>query len=52
MKKTLILTCELIIEEKDWFYSHVLRNDLVLHSNDIGDSLGDFKILDVKEVKK
>lgn len=56
--KSIILTLKLTFDEKDWytdkvesdwFFSHVLKKDLVLHSNDIGDSIGDVEVLDVCE---
>ena len=38
-------------EEADWFWNHFLKEELILHSNDIGDSVGDsLKVLEAKEV--
>ena len=38
-------------DEADWFWNHFLKEDLILHSNDIGDSVGDsLKVIEVKEV--
>ena len=55
--KTVRLICDLTFDEsnfegnstseRDWFYSHILKNDLILHSNDIGDSIGELKVIRV-----
>jgi len=39
-------------DEKEWFWNDLLKNELLLHSNYIGDTLGsDFlKVIDAKEV--
>lgn len=57
MMRTVRLICDLTFDqelfygnsksERDWFYSHVLKNDLILHSNDIGDSIGELKVISV-----
>jgi len=40
-------------ESIDWFYNDILKskrkNDLVLHSNEIGDEIGTIKIIKLKE---
>lgn len=38
-------------DEADWFWNYLLKEELMLHSNDIGDSVGDsLKVLEAKEV--
>lgn len=36
-------------KEKEWFYDYILKsrrkNDLILHSNEIGDEIGQIKII-------
>lgn len=34
-------------EAKDWFFDEVLKKGLLLHSNVIGDTLGEIKILQI-----
>lgn len=38
-------------ESKEWFYKDILkskrRNDLILHSNEIGDEIGEIKVLEI-----
>ena len=38
-------------EAVDWFYKDILgskqKNDLILHSNEIGDEIGTIKVLDI-----
>jgi len=34
-------------EEKDWFFNEVLNEDLILHSNDVGDAIGTIKIKEI-----
>ncbi len=42
-------------ESIDWFYKYILKsrrkNDLVLHSNEIGDEIGTVKVLKVTPIK-
>lgn len=42
-------------ESRDWFYNDILKskrkNDLVLHSNEIGDEIGTVKVLEVLDIK-
>ena len=44
-------------EEKEWFYDNILGvgsepiDDLFLFSNEIGDSVGDVRVISVVEVK-
>jgi len=39
-------------KEKAWFFNHILkskrRNDLILHSNEVGDEIGTIKVLEIK----
>lgn len=59
--KTLTLTVELrydagLMHGKDvsaqcWFNSEILGGDLLLHSNDMGDTVGDVKVLEVRDKK-
>jgi len=37
-------------EAREWFFNYVLREGLVLHSNEIGDEVGSVKILQIKWV--
>lgn len=38
-------------ESKDWFLNHILksrrRDELILHSNEIGDEIGTIKVLEI-----
>lgn len=38
-------------ESIDWFYNDILKtkrkNDLILHSNEIGDEVGEIKVIDI-----
>lgn len=55
--KTLVITAELtyddtLMHEDDeqgikWFYNDVLKGDLYVHSNEIGDEIGEIRILKV-----
>lgn len=37
-------------EAKEWFFNDILQEDLLLlHSNSIGDTVGEVKILEIKE---
>ena len=38
-------------EEKNWFYNIILKDELILHSNDIGDTIGKIKITNIKPEK-
>lgn len=31
-------------EEKDWLFNKILKDELILHSNEIGDEVGTVKI--------
>lgn len=38
-------------EARDWFFEEVMHgNDLILHSNEIGDTVGKVKVLAVHEI--
>ena len=37
---------------KDWFFEDVLKNDLILHSNEIGDEVGKVTSVKIKHNKK
>ena len=38
-------------EEKNWFFGSVLATgDLILHSNEIGDTVGEVRVLEYKEL--
>ena len=38
-------------EAKDWFFNSVLNNgDMVLHSNEIGDTVGEVRVLECLEL--
>jgi hypothetical protein len=59
--KTIKLTIELTYNNKimhgndkesiEWFYNYILKsrrkNDLILHSNEIGDEIGTVKVIDL-----
>lgn len=32
-------------EAKDWFFKEILKDKLILHSNEIGDEIGEIKTL-------
>jgi hypothetical protein len=63
--KTIKLTIELTYNDKfmhgndkesiEWFYNDILKsrkkNDLILHSNDIGDEIGTVKVLTISSHK-
>ncbi len=34
-------------EATDWFFNHVLKDKLILHSNEIGDEIGEVKIIKI-----
>ena len=38
-------------ESQDWFYNEILKGEkgLLLHSNEIGDTVGEIKILEIGE---
>ena len=41
-------------ESKEWFYEDILKNridggKLILHSNEIGDEIGDIKVLSISQ---
>lgn len=38
--------------KQEWFFDHILLGEsgLILHSNDIGDCVGDVKVLEIKEL--
>lgn len=36
-------------EAKDWFFGEVLKDKLILHSNEIGDEIGTVKVLEIKK---
>ena len=41
-------------EARDWFYMDILlgkQGGLSLHSNEIGDTLGEVEVLSIKEIK-
>lgn len=39
-------------EARDWFLNEILLKErLLLHSNEIGDTIGECKILSIKEIK-
>ena len=35
--------------ERDWFRNHLLRDDLILHSNLVGDEVGKVRLLSINE---
>ena len=35
-------------EEKEWFFESVLDEELILHSNEIGDTVGTVKVIKTK----
>ncbi len=37
-------------EEKDWFYNHLLGDDLILHSSLVGDEIGKVHVVRVHNV--
>ena len=56
--KTVKMEIELIYDDKlmhggdreaeEWFFTDILRNDrLILHSNEIGDEIGDVKVIKI-----
>jgi len=34
-------------EAKDWFFNEILKDKLILHSNEIGDEIGEIKLLKI-----
>jgi len=60
MKKRYLMLIEIVAsntllgcdkDEIEWFEREVLKNDLILHSNDLGSKISDVRTLAVKRIR-